>query len=76
MEDGTRYIYEVVRYTQYDAKTIPMGDVIWPQDRPQGEEWITLITCGGTFVRTSEQGWGEYLHRDVVVARLVETIKV
>jgi hypothetical protein len=75
MEDGTRYIYEVFRYDQYDADDFPSGDVIWPSDRPEGEEWITLITCGGTFVVTSDQGWGEYLHRDVVVARLIETIK-
>jgi hypothetical protein len=52
-----------------------MGEVIWPSDQPAAEEWITLITCGGTFVRTSEQGWGEYIHRDVVVARLIETIQ-
>ncbi len=74
MEDGTRYIYEVVRLTRYDANTIPMGDIIWPPDKPGDEEWITLITCGGTFVQTSSQGWGEYLHRDVVVARLIDTI--
>jgi hypothetical protein len=75
MEDGTRYVYEVFRLTRYDVDTIPMGEVIWPTDRPAGEEWITLITCGGTFVQTSSQGWGEYIHRDVAVARLVETIE-
>jgi hypothetical protein len=76
MEDGTRYIYEVFRLDRYDVATIPMGDIIWPNDRPPDEEWITLITCGGTFVQTSSQGWGEYIHRDVVVARLVETVPV
>jgi hypothetical protein len=73
MEDGTRYVYEAVTNTQYDADTIPMGEIIDPPERPAGEEWVTLITCGGTFVR-GPQGWGEYLHRDVVVAKLVETI--
>ena len=74
MEDGTRYVYEALTSTQYDAATIPMGEIIDPPNRPAGEEWITLITCGGTFVR-GPQGWGEYLHRDVVVAKLVETVK-
>ncbi|MCA9825604.1 MAG: class F sortase [Dehalococcoidia bacterium] len=74
MADGTRYVYEVFRLVRYDVATIPMGDIIWPEDRPAGEEWITLITCGGTFVQTSSQGWGEYIHRDVVVARLIEAI--
>jgi hypothetical protein len=74
MEDGTRYIYEAISYVQYDVDTIPTGDIINPPDKPAEVEWITLITCGGTFVR-GPQGWGEYLHRDVVVAQLMETIR-
>lgn len=74
MADGTRYIYEVFKKEQYEADNIPMGDIIWPPDKPANQEWITLITCGGTFVQTSDQGWGEYLHRDVVVASLIQKI--
>ena len=40
--------------------------------RPEGEEWITLITCGGRFVATQPNGLGEYLDRDVVVARRIQ----
>jgi len=75
MTDGTRYIYEFMRYERYDADTIPMGDLIWPKDKPAGEEWITLITCGGTFESATPGGPGHYLHRDVVVAKLIETIR-
>jgi len=70
MEDGTTYRYEVVRKQRYDVSSIPMGDIIWPPDRPQGEEWVTLITCGGRFQSYSGNGGpGQYLDRDVVVAR-------
>ena len=71
MEDGREYRYVVIRVTRYDANTIPMGDIIWPPNRPEGEEWITLITCGGPLQRLYPGGPGEYLSRDVVVARRV-----
>ncbi|MDZ7729105.1 MAG: class F sortase [Dehalococcoidia bacterium] len=71
MDNGERYTYEVIRKQRYTVSGIPMGDIIWPDDRPEGEEWITLITCGGEFRATSPSGAGEYLHRDVVVARRV-----
>jgi sortase (surface protein transpeptidase) len=72
MENGTRYVYEFMRYEQYTVENIPMGDLIYPTDKPADEEWITLITCGGELVRDSPGGPGHYLHRDVVVAKLVE----
>jgi hypothetical protein len=69
MNDGEIYHYKVVRYKRYDADNIPMGDLIWPPDRPADAEWITLITCGGRFQPFSgNSGPGEYLDRDVVVA--------
>lgn len=71
MEDGSEYVYEVFRKQRYHVNEIPMGDLIWPEEQPEDEEWITLITCGGEFVQTSAQGSGMYLHRDVVVARKV-----
>jgi hypothetical protein len=74
MADGTRYIYEVIAIDRYVAETMPTGDIIEPPNLPAGQEWITLITCGGDFVRRSEEGWGDYLHRDVVVARLVQSV--
>ncbi len=73
MDNGTEYVYEVFRMTRYHVDEIPMGRLIDAEDRPDEEEWITLITCGGDFQQTSESGSGRYLHRDVVVARLVET---
>lgn len=71
MENGLEYTYEAVRLTRYTASTMPTGDIIWPPDKPDGEEWITLITCGGTLVRDYPGGPGHYEQRDVVVARLV-----
>jgi hypothetical protein len=72
MDNGAQYVYEVIRYKRYDASTIPMGDLIWPADKPAGEEWITLITCGGRFQELTPGGPGDYLDRDVVVARRIQ----
>ena len=44
--------------------------VLDAEDKPEGEEWITLITCGGNLVRDAD-GFGSYTHRDVVVARRI-----
>ncbi len=68
MENGLEYKYRVIRKERYDVATIPMGELIWPSNRPAGNEWITLITCGGRFLPTQASGAGEYLDRDVVVA--------
>ena len=80
MDDGREYVYEVFLQRRYSAGTIPMGDLISPHEaedeellRPEGEEWVTLITCGGDFIPTEEDGSGYYVHRDVVIAKLVET---
>ncbi len=72
MEDGPTYVYEVVAFNRYDQDTIPTGDLIAASTRPEGEEWITLITCGGQFVPDPGSEFGHYLQRDVVIARLVE----
>ena len=81
MDDGREYIYEVFFKERYTVDTIPMYDLIWPHkarnpelQRPEDEEWIALYTCGGDFVETTEGGAGYYLHRDVVIARLVERV--
>ena len=78
MDDGREYRYEVFFQRRYSRNDIPMYDLVWPHKarnpellRPEGEEWITLITCGGDFVATTEGGAGYYVHRDVVIARLV-----
>ena len=71
MENGEEYVYEVISKQRYLADSMPMGDIIWAPNRPENEEWITLITCGGEFRATSASGAGEYLHRDVVVAKRV-----
>ena len=81
MDDGREYVYEVFFMERYTRDDIPMYDLIWPHKarnpellRPEGEEWITLYTCGGDFVATTEGGAGYYIHRDVVIGRLVETV--
>ncbi len=71
MTSGARYRYVVTSNRRYDANAIPMGEIIWPSTEPPGEEWATFITCGGRFVATGPNGLGEYLDRDVVVARRV-----
>lgn len=71
MEDGREYRYRVISYKRYDVNSIPMGDLISAPEKPDDVEWITMITCGGTFAQLSEEGWGEYLDRDVVVAERV-----
>jgi hypothetical protein len=64
MEDGREYTYRVVSKARYHRDTIDMGKVIWPPDKPDDQEWITLITCGGELDSTGL----EYVSRDVVVA--------
>ncbi len=72
MANGEEYRYRVFRKQRYDVATIPMGDLIWPQEKPADAEWITLITCGGRFRAYLDGGGpGEYLDRDVVVAERV-----
>ena len=81
MDDGREYVYEVFFKERYTKDSIPMYDLIWPHKarnpellRPEDEEWIALYTCGGDFVETTERGAGYYIHRDVVIARLVNTV--
>jgi sortase (surface protein transpeptidase) len=68
MDNGTEYRYRVIRSARFPVSEIKMGELIWPEEKPEGAEWITLITCGGDFVSAQPGGPGEYLHRDVVVA--------
>jgi len=73
MDNGTEYRYRLIRKTRYEEQTIPMGELIWPPDRPAGSEWVTLITCGGRFrANQGGNGAGQYLDRDVVVAERVQ----
>lgn len=70
MADGKTHTYKVISNKRYRVDNIPMGDIIWPSIRPSNEEWLTLLTCGGEIVYGAN-GFGEYLSRDVVVARRV-----
>ena len=73
MDNGTEYRYRLIRKARYDEQTIPMGELIWPPNRPAGSEWVTLITCGGRFqAYEGGNGVGQYLDRDVVVAERVQ----
>lgn len=70
MADGRRFRYEVISNIRYQVDIMPMQHILWPPDRGPSEERITLITCGGRIVYGAD-GFGEYLDRDVVVARRV-----
>ena len=69
MENGLEYRYRVISKQQYNLDDINMAELIWPTTKPAGAEWITLITCGGQFVKTEASGAGKYLSRDVVIAQ-------
>lgn len=71
MADGRTLEYRVISNHRYSVDDMPMSDIIWPAIRPQDEEWLTLMTCGGRIVY-DVGGFGEYLDRDVVVARRVK----
>ena len=81
MDDGREYVYEVFFQERYTAEDTPVGYLIRPHEhedpsmrRPADEEWVVLYTCGGDFVATTEGGAGYYVHRDVVMGRLMEVI--
>ena len=67
MENGLEYKYKVISKAQYTATNVPMGDVVGGKGKPDGKEWITMITCGGSF----DASGVDYLSRDVVVAERV-----
>lgn len=69
MDNGVEYTYRVFFKQRYDVETIPMGDLVNAPDKPEGAEWITLITCGGELI-VGPRG-GEYTDRDVVIAERV-----
>ena len=70
MADGRQFRYRVISNTRYEVDSMPMAEILWPSQRPAHEEWITLLTCGGRIVYGGS-GFGEYLDRDVVVAKRV-----
>lgn len=70
MRSGAEYGYEVISNRRYAADSMPLGQIIWPPARPDGDQWATFITCGGRFVRLPSGYW-DYLDRDVIVARRV-----
>jgi hypothetical protein len=65
MEDGREYTYTVFAKEQYHRDNYPGAQVAWPPNKPDNEEWVTLITCGGALDSTGL----EYLYRDVVIAK-------
>ena len=67
MEDGTEYKYKVIRKNQYTLANVPMGDIVGATGKPEGKEWITMITCGGSL----DASGLEYTSRDVVIAERV-----
>lgn len=67
MEDGTEYRYTVISNKRYHRDDMPMGDIIWPKEKADYDEWVTLITCGGELDSTGQQ----YVSRDVIVAKRI-----
>lgn len=67
MEDGTEYRYTVISNERYHRDNVPMGDIIWPKEKADYDEWVTLITCGGELDSTGQ----EYVSRDVIVAKRI-----
>lgn len=72
MAGGPTYVYKVVFYHRYEEATFPTGELIDAPTKPDYEEWITLITCGGDFVPDPGSEFGHYLQRDVVIAQRVQ----
>jgi len=70
MEDGEIRHYQVARLDRYLVEEMPMREVLWPSDRPEAEEWLTIYTCGGEIIY-GDRGYGNYLARDVLVAKWV-----
>ena len=71
MADGKQFRYRVFSNVRYEVDSMPMAEILWPSKRPAGEEWLTLLTCGGRIVYDSS-GFGEYLDRDVIVAKRIQ----
>ena len=70
-DGGPMYRYRIFKKQRYDVATIDMGALIWPKEKPEGTEWITLMTCScqpGRFILNPGSQFGECLDRDVVVA--------
>ena len=68
LASGARIRYRVFSNIRYDVNKMPMSHILWPTGRAPGQQWITLITCGGRLVYDAS-GFGEYLDRDVVIAQ-------
>jgi LPXTG-site transpeptidase (sortase) family protein len=51
LNDGTIFNYTVSSVTSYDADTAPVAEIVGPTPG----ETLTLITCTGTFDRTTRQ---------------------
>lgn len=65
MENGTEYTYTVISNKRYNRDAMDMGAIIWPKEKADYDEWVTLITCGGELDSTGQ----EYVSRDVIVAK-------
>lgn len=68
LEDGTEYQYKVTTKVLYDADNAPMDEIL---EQNVEKEVVTLITCGGRFVKDSN-GLGSYLDRWIVRAERVD----
>ena len=67
MENGGEYHYKVLTTARYNRDAFDTAAITIPKERPEGKQWITLITCGGALDSTGQ----EYVDRDVVVAERV-----
>ena len=67
-QDGTQIVYKVTEVFQVDPSDPDSRKVMWPTDK----DVITIITCSGKFVNTSDPILGgDYTHRLIVRGDLV-----
>lgn len=66
MDNGTTYTYTVKSVAVVSLQSLDMDAVVFPA-LTAGVERVTLISCGGTFVRYAGGG-GEYTSRVILVA--------
>lgn len=73
MGNGSVYRYAVIQVERYDEDKLPTGDLLDGLGKPNDDEWITLITCGGNpIIHDAATGIGEFQSRDVVIARRID----
>ena len=72
LQDGTVYQYHLVAMENVDAENVDVGSIVGPTE----QEIVTIITCAGTFNRSSGQYDQRLIIRAVRVTNHVEPPRV